>query len=662
MATILPVGGAVLGILLGLALGGYAVYRRELFAPAAAPFSSLLITLRPLLLPLFAVVIVGLVQLPLWVPVIATATLAFLALRLILKPEATLAGTTERWDRWLVNTVGTHTAVLGLVLLLLAIGLSLALATRYFESIGGFTAFLLVFALLLWGFAFLLRFAAYASSWLRAVVALFFVLTGLLFGAATGLLPEGDWLAAHAPWLGLALAVAAGVLLLLEAVLDIVYHWRQDHTISNLPLRRGLDLLLHVREEALGERWVKIARSLGLSLAILASIAIAASAIWGLAQTAQPGETLTVESATLASEAPNPASAARFESDLELAKAYTPVLAFTQDERWTPVPIGAYARAATLSGPLAKPLANTRSVREKLDRTCPRLATSPCYRLSIRCPLGHDACAKENQHTDRDSDRLYPEGAVYVRVVKRPVEEEEERKREAEHLRRSDRWPPRVFVDEGPYRKSLTTLLQYWYFYYYDEWETNVFAGQLVQRHEGDWEGVTVGLSDTRPLFVAYSAHCAGTWKPWDAIELSDKLPEPTHPLVAVAEGSHANYPRADQTRSPDWAHCQGLPAGTTTLLSYGSNIRDKTEYGWQWYPAEGGWLSADIKDLPMSFPGYWGASESTTLYGFFRENSLGAGHGPETPTLQPLWKSPLTKIFCGNYTGPKSNYRCKEG
>jgi len=185
----------------------------------------------------------------------------------------------------------------------------------------------------------------------------------------------------------------------------------------------------------------------------------------------------------------------------------------------------------------------------------------------------------------------------------------------------------------------------------YDEWETHVFAGKLVQRHEGDWEAVTIGLSDTDPLFVAYSAHCAGTWVPWEEAELSDRLGGRAHPLVAVAEGSHANYPRADQKRSPDWAGCQGAPEGTTTLLSYASNIRDKTEYGWEWYPEESGIHVVSETEAPMSFPGYWGAGESTTLYGFFKKTALGNGHAPETPSEQPLWRTPVTKIFCGNYS-----------
>jgi hypothetical protein len=663
--TALPtVAGAVLAILIGLALGVVVVRRRKLLAPAAKPFGSLLRTLRPLVLPLFAVAIVGSTQLSLWVAIAVTTTLTVIALRFVVMPEARQLAAVETWDRKLIRAAGKHGAwrLASLTAVVVAAILSVALSTRYFESIGGWTAFLLVLALLLWLVAFLLRFVSYASSWLRAGVALFIVLTGLYFGAAIGILPEGAWLAEHVPWLESVLPLAAVALLGIEAVFDIVAARRNGHAQGGARSASVLDRALAIRRAALGPGSVQITQGLGLGMSLLAAIVLAISTLAGLGETAQPGETLSVESAAEAAEEPSPAAPGRFADDLALAKAYAPVLAFTSDERWSPISVDSYAREAVLSGPLKEPLADPSSVQEKLDRACPRLATSPCYRLSIRCKDGHEPCGMAVPHPDRNSERLYPEGDVYMRVVRKSAEEAEERRRETEHLRRSDRWPPRVFVDEGPYRESLTALLQYWYFYRYDEWETRVFAGQLVQRHEGDWEAVTIGLSDRRPLFTAYSAHCGGTWKPWKAIEVSDKFPEPTHPLVAVAEGSHANYPKADQKRTPDPAHCQGIPAGTTALLSYASNIRDKTEYGWQWYPSDGGWHMVDADTLPMSFPGYWGADESTTLVGFFKSSTLGEGHGPKTPSQQPLWESPITKIFCGNYSGPSGNYHCKEG
>lgn len=644
MATLLIVVGAILAILLGLAIGAVVAWRRNRFAPAAGSLVSLLRALRPLLLPLFAVGIVGSAQFPLWGTVAVSAVLALVALLLVVMPEGRALTAAERWDlqvlREVVRDIRKPTAWLIAIVFALALAASVLLSTRYFESIGGVPAFLLVFALWLWLAAFLLRMVSYASTALRAAIALFVALSGYCFGAAIGIVPGGSWLSDNASWLYVALPAAALALLVIEGAFAVLAGGAH-----------GVD-----------SDWTQVWRGLGLIVSLLATLSLAISAVVGLWETAQPGEKLSTESSAEAAEEPSPAAPGRFRDDLALAKAYTPVLAFTHDERWSPISVDSYAREAVLSGPLKEPLANPDSATEKLDRTCPRLAGSPCYRLSIRCKDGHEACGMGDPHPDRNSERLYSEGDVYVRVAKRSAEEAEERRRETEHLRPSDRWPPRVFVDEGPYRETLTTLLQYWYFYRYDEWEARVFAGQLVQRHEGDWEAVTIGLSDRKPLFVAYSAHCGGAWKPWKATEISDKFPEPTHPLVAVAEGSHANYPKADQKRTPDPAHCQGIPAGTTALLSYASNIRDKTEYGWQWYPAAGGWHLVDDDTLPMSFPGYWGANDTTTLVGFFKSTQLSEGHAPRTPSQQPLWESPVSKIFCGNYSGPSGDYHCKGG
>ncbi len=86
------------------------------------------------------------------------------------------------------------------------------------------------------------------------------------------------------------------------------------------------------------------------------------------------------------------------------------------------------------------------------------------------------------------------------------------------------------------------TVIQYWYFYYFDEWSN---------LHEGDWELVELvfsGLSaqelveaNGEPLFAAYSQHQAGQRLSW--AEMREKgLIRDTHPLVYVAQGSHANY------------------------------------------------------------------------------------------------------------------------
>jgi hypothetical protein len=129
-------------------------------------------------------------------------------------------------------------------------------------------------------------------------------------------------------------------------------------------------------------------------------------------------------------------------------------------------------------------------------------------------------------------------------------------------------------------------------------------------------------------------------------------MPGGTHPLVAVARGSHANYPEADQQRSPDWTHCQGLPAGLTTLVSYASNIRDKTEYTWLWHEPARGLILLDSKTQPMLYPGSWGAHDETYLYNFNANQIVANGAGPLSPPLQALWQDPLKKIYC-NYAHP---------
>ena len=65
----------------------------------------------------------------------------------------------------------------------------------------------------------------------------------------------------------------------------------------------------------------------------------------------------------------------------------------------------------------------------------------------------------------------------------------------------------------GPYQK---VLVQYWLFYYYDDWiARGRSSASLRQSHEADWEVVTVGFDDREPLFVSFSSHCGGTWVPW---------------------------------------------------------------------------------------------------------------------------------------------------
>ncbi len=82
--------------------------------------------------------------------------------------------------------------------------------------------------------------------------------------------------------------------------------------------------------------------------------------------------------------------------------------------------------------------------------------------------------------------------------------------------------------------RSGDLAIQYWFLYFYN--------GHKINRHEGDWEQLTVRLdSNLVPIEAGYSSHHSGEKKEWvDLVESLDR--EGDRPVVYVALGSHANY------------------------------------------------------------------------------------------------------------------------
>jgi hypothetical protein len=79
------------------------------------------------------------------------------------------------------------------------------------------------------------------------------------------------------------------------------------------------------------------------------------------------------------------------------------------------------------------------------------------------------------------------------------------------------------------------TVIQYWLFYAYNNGHLN--------DHQGDWEVIQVFLdSSANPTDVLLSQHGNGENAVWNDVE---KLQN--HPVIYVAEGSHANYFRSYQ-------------------------------------------------------------------------------------------------------------------
>ena len=373
--------------------------------------------------------------------------------------------------------------------------------------------------------------------------------------------------------------------------------------------------------------WVGEFRRVGFLLALLSSLALVAA--FGLAlRDAQGSAPRERYASGLPVRPPT-----EMEDD-ELAATFLPALRFHSEESWWPGRVDPFVAKSTLYY-LEEKIGPAGALVPRWT-TCLDSTRWACRRLT--CAAGDGACAQAFVHTSGEKAFLY------ARVV------------------RTDRESTKVahagFVS-GPRvdGERIEILVQYWLFYAHNRWSAFTPVGYLEQEHEGDWEAVTVALSGERPLFVAYSAHCGGTWERWGEIEALARPGEgdggrATHPLVAVARGSHANYLQAWSGRPPDWASCRRLlPGEATWALTYASNVRDLTETTDAQLPD----YELVAEDSPiMNFAGLWGASDVTRLRVLTRQRELQRGRGPTSPGLKDLWLRPVSTVLCRSaWEGP---------
>jgi hypothetical protein len=92
----------------------------------------------------------------------------------------------------------------------------------------------------------------------------------------------------------------------------------------------------------------------------------------------------------------------------------------------------------------------------------------------------------------------------------------------------------KVFKDP---EKENPIAVQYWFFYYYNDWEE--------VDHPGDWETITVFLdADAQPVEAIFSTHYEANRYSWIKVETVNE----THPKVYVANGGHGSYNRPGDT------------------------------------------------------------------------------------------------------------------
>lgn len=516
---------------------------------------------------------------------------------------------------------------------LLALAAVLYLGKSIFDVFGGsdyVATRLFVVAVLCLAVAAVLRLLGYARTAFRAAVALALVLLLARLAIELGVLPGGI-LEEVEPGM---LALIAGALLALTAAVEIVTSLlaRGAAEQTGVPadqLSRGMRAAAFL-ETPVTARWLTDrAAALGTALSLFSAFSLlvavfaassAGGAEEGLGSTARAGQ----PTASLPTD------------DHALAAMFSPVLTFTADQRWTPIAVDDYVRGATVTDWEGR--ATRVDTVDDLETDCLGVVGTPCYVMRQRCADDEDeALCAERLSRDRK--------AVYVRVARKADWKGCERSKPC-----VDGSPNPFANARGTHARATEILVQYWYFYPFDEWVAPVAIGDLKQVHPADWEAVTVGLSRREPLWVAYSAHCGGTFADWERVPVAESDPKRLRPLVAVAYGSQANYRLARESRVPNFAECSGIPKDRLTLVSYAANIRDRTDDSRLWDPGPGDLRLVTAETPPMSFPGRWSAYNRMTLETLRRELPLGrqTGGGPSAPPLQRLWQKPMSTIFGG--------------
>jgi len=272
-------------------------------------------------------------------------------------------------------------------------------------------------------------------------------------------------------------------------------------------------------------------------------------------------------------------------SDLQLLRKFEPVIRYTQGEPFFPASVDAYIERAGMwiNTPGGKETCLVPEGALELDGlTAQRSAVfGSVHYLRLVPPLtltsGARAVSKTAQRHRREGNQFHPgagrlaRGGLLPRLMDAGFSASlwlrgsvpgataaaaEIKYREA--LAQDDR-----FVYYGRVvRAAGWTALQYWFFYYYNNWRSG-FHG--VNDHESDWEMIVVYLYETGgrlvPEWVAFASHdfhgddLRRRWDDQQDLELEDG-----HPVVYAGAGSHASYFRRGEYQAevslplPRWA------------------------------------------------------------------------------------------------------------
>jgi hypothetical protein len=259
-------------------------------------------------------------------------------------------------------------------------------------------------------------------------------------------------------------------------------------------------------------------------------------------------------------------------ADLELLRAFEPVVRFTSGEQFFPMDVERYLRACSLW--LYHPDDHDEQVVPEGELTLEKLVEpraapfGSVFYLRFVHPLSIDESARalaslqrlkrQQKYTFRTGLGRLARGGLVPRVLdalfsaslllRGRVPKATAAAAVLEYAAMQE--PSEKYVYHGRVvREGGWTVCQYWLFFAYNNWRSG-FHG--VNDHESDWELVSVYLYEQAgrlvPEWVAYASHDfhgADLRRRWD--DHSDLTLEGSHPVVYAGAGSHASYFRAGE-------------------------------------------------------------------------------------------------------------------
>jgi hypothetical protein len=262
-------------------------------------------------------------------------------------------------------------------------------------------------------------------------------------------------------------------------------------------------------------------------------------------------------------------------SDLELLRAFEPVVRFTAGEQFFPMDVERYVAACSLW--LYHPDDRDEEVVPEGELTMEKLVEprAAAFGSVFYLRLVHPLSVRESARTLASLQRLrrsqkytfrtglgrLARGGLVPRLldalfsasllVRGRVPKATAAAAALEYALMQERQEKYLYYGRVV-RDGGWTVCQYWLFFAYNNWRSG-FHG--VNDHESDWELVNVYLyeEDGRlvPEWVAYASHDfhgADLRRRWD--DRMDLGLEGTHPVVYAGAGSHASYFRAGEYQS----------------------------------------------------------------------------------------------------------------